>query len=314
MTNLGSKLKSRDITLLTKVHLVKGLVFPVVMYGCESCKKSWVLKNWCFWTVVLEKTLQNPLGSKEIQSVHPKENQSWTFIGRTDAEAETPILWPLDSKSWLVRKDPDAGKDWMQEEKGMTEGEMVGWHHQLHGLEFEQALGVGDCQGSLAYCSLWDCKESDTTEQLNWATSMGDECNCPMVSTFFSTTLLGNQYEDWPSWITALSWWRSLCNSMKLWAMPCRANQDNGSEHRVLTKRDPLEEGMANCPNILSVRISWTIKKYKTLVICSYLCKNKNKCMLPYKKFKEKYILWIHNTVSSRHTWEICRVHVYVFF
>ena len=134
-------------------------------------KKSWVLKNWCFWTVVLEKTLESPLGSKEIQSVHPKGNQSWTFIGRTDAEAETPILWPLDSKSWLVRKDPDAWKDWRQEEKGMTDGEMVGWHHRLHGLEFEQALGVGDWQGSLACCSLWDCKESNTTEQLAWEMS-----------------------------------------------------------------------------------------------------------------------------------------------
>ena len=102
-------------------------------------KESWALKNWCFWTVVLEKTLESPLGSKEIQPVHPKGNQSWIFIGRTDAEAEAPILWPADGKNWLIWKDPDIGKDWRQEEKGMTEDEMVGWHHWLDGHEFEQA-------------------------------------------------------------------------------------------------------------------------------------------------------------------------------
>ena len=100
-------------------------------------KKSWALKNWCFWTVVLEKTLKSPLDCKEIQPVNPKENQSWIFIGRTDAEAETLILWPSDAKNWLIRKDPDAGKDWRQEEKGTTEDEMVGWHHRLNGHEFE---------------------------------------------------------------------------------------------------------------------------------------------------------------------------------
>ena len=130
-------------------------------------KESWALKNWCFWTVVLEKTLESPLDSKEIKLVNPKGNQSWIFIGRTDAEAETPVLWPPDGKNWLIRKDPDAGKDWRQEEKGMTEDEMVGWHHQLNGHEFEQALGVGDGQGSLACCSPWRCKGSDRTEWLN---------------------------------------------------------------------------------------------------------------------------------------------------
>ena len=100
-------------------------------------KESWAPKNWCFWTVVLEKTLESPLDCKEIQPVHPKGNQSWVFIGRTDAEAETPILWPPDAKSWLIWKDPDAGKDWRRDEKGMTQGEMVGWHHQLNGHEFE---------------------------------------------------------------------------------------------------------------------------------------------------------------------------------
>ena len=124
--------------------------------------------NWCFWTVVLQKTLEDPLDSKEIQPVHPKEDQSWIFIERTDTEAETPILWPPDAKNWLIWKDLDAGKDWRQEENGMTEVEMVGWHHQLNGHEFEQAPGVGDGQRSLACCSPWDHKESNVTECLNW--------------------------------------------------------------------------------------------------------------------------------------------------
>ena len=113
-----------------------------------DCKESWVPKNWCFWTVMLEKTLESSLDSKEIQPVHPKGDQSWVFIGRTDAEAETPILWPPHAKSWLLGKDPDAGRDWGQEEKGTTEDEMVGWYHWLNGQGFEQALGVGDEQHS----------------------------------------------------------------------------------------------------------------------------------------------------------------------
>ena len=130
-------------------------------------KESWVLKNWCFWTVVLEKTLESSLGCKENKSVHPKGNQSWIFIGRTNAEAETPILWPTDVKKWLIWKDPDAEKDWRQVGKGTTEDEMVRWHQQISGQEFEQALGVGDEQGSLACSSPWGQKESDT-ERLNW--------------------------------------------------------------------------------------------------------------------------------------------------
>ena len=140
MTNLDSILKSRDITLPTHVCLVKAMVFPVVMHGCESWmdyKESWALKNWCFLTVVLEKTLESPLECKEIKPVNLKGNQSWIFIGRTDAEAETPILWPPDMKNWLIGKDPDAGKDWRQEEKRTIEDEMVGCHHQPDGLEFE---------------------------------------------------------------------------------------------------------------------------------------------------------------------------------
>jgi len=129
-------------------------------------KESWVPKNWCFQTVVLEKTLASPLDCKEIQQVHPKSNQSWIFIGRTDAEIEALILCPPHAKSWLIGKHPDAGKDWRQEEKGTTEDVMVGWHHWLNEHEFEWTLGVGDGQGSLACCSP-DTTESDTTEQLN---------------------------------------------------------------------------------------------------------------------------------------------------
>ena len=131
-------------------------------------KECWAPKNWCFWTVMLEKTLESPLDCKEIKPVNPKRNQSWIFIGRTDVEAEAPILWPRDVKNWLLGEDSNAGKDWRQKEKGTTEDEMVGWHHRLHGHEFEQAPGVGDGQGSLTYCSPWGCKESDMTELLNW--------------------------------------------------------------------------------------------------------------------------------------------------
>ena len=130
-------------------------------------KESWAQKNWCFWTVVLEKTLESPLDCKEIQPVHPKGDQSWVFIRRTDAEAETPILWPPDAKSWLIGKDPDARRDWGQEQKGMTEDEMAGWHHQLDGHESEWTPGVGDRQGGLACYDSWGHKESDTIEQLD---------------------------------------------------------------------------------------------------------------------------------------------------
>ena len=133
-----------------------------------DCEESWAPKNRCFWTMVLEKTLESPLDCKEIQPVHPKEDQSWVCIWRTNVEAETPILWPSDAKSWLISKDCDTGKDWGQEEKGMTEDEVVGWHHQLNGHEFEWTPGVGDGQGGLACCDSWGRKESDTTERLNW--------------------------------------------------------------------------------------------------------------------------------------------------
>ena len=139
IATLDSILKSRDVTLPTKVHLVKAMVFPVVMYGCESgnIKKAERWRIDVFEMRCWEKTLESPLDCKEIQPVHPKADQSWVFTGRTDAEAETPILWPPDVKSWFIWKDPDTGKDWGQEEKGTTEDEMAGWHHWLDGHEFE---------------------------------------------------------------------------------------------------------------------------------------------------------------------------------
>ena len=130
-------------------------------------KENWALKNWCFWIVVLEKTLESPLDCKEIKPVHPNGNQFWIFIGRTDVEAEILILWPPDVNSWLIRKDPDAENDWRQEEKGTTEDEIVGWHHRLNGHEFEQTQGDSEGQGSLVCCSPWSRKESDTTEWLD---------------------------------------------------------------------------------------------------------------------------------------------------
>ena len=131
-------------------------------------KESWALKDWCFGTVLLEKTLESLLACKKIKPLNPKWNQSWIFIGMTDAEAETPVLWPLDVKNWLIRKDTDAGKHWRQEEKGTIEDEMAGWHHRLNGHEFEWTPGVGDGQGGLVCCSPWGRKESDMTEWLNW--------------------------------------------------------------------------------------------------------------------------------------------------
>ena len=132
-----------------------------------DCEESWVPKNWCFWTGVLEKTLESPLDCKEIQLVHSKGDQSWVFFGRNDAKTETPVLWPPHAKSWVIGKDSDAGRDWGQEEKGTTEDEMAGWHHRPDGREFEWTPGDGDGHGGLVCCDSWGCKESDTTERLN---------------------------------------------------------------------------------------------------------------------------------------------------
>ena len=150
ITNLDSILKNRDITLLTNKcpsSQCYGFSSSYVWMWKLDHKESWAPKNWCFWSVVLEKTLESPLDCKEIQPVHPKGNQFWIFIGWTEAEAEALILWPPNAKNWLTGKDPDAGQDWRQEEKGTTEDEMVGWHHWLDGHEFEQAPGIGDGQG-----------------------------------------------------------------------------------------------------------------------------------------------------------------------
>ena len=152
-----------------------------------DCEESWASKNWYFWTVVLEKTLEGPLDCKEIQPVHPKGDQSWVFIGKTDDEAETLVLWPPHVKSWLIGEDPDAGKDWGQEEKGTTEHEMAWWHHRLDAHEIGWTPGVGDGQGGLACCDSRGRKESDTNEQLNltelnWSSVEG--CLGLMVTPF----------------------------------------------------------------------------------------------------------------------------------
>ena len=174
MTNLDSILKSRDIILPTKVRLVKAMVFPVVKYGCES----WTINkavcqriDACELCAVGEDSWESLGLQGEKKTANTKGNQPWIFIARTDAEA--PILWSHDVKNWLIGKDPDAGKDWRQEEKETTEDEMVGWHHQLNGHEFEQALGVGDGQGSLVCCSPWVLKELNMTERLNWTELKG---------------------------------------------------------------------------------------------------------------------------------------------
>ena len=142
--------------------------------GNNKIKRQTKKQNWCFWTVVLEKTPESALDCKEIQPVHSEEDQPWDFFGRNDAKAETPVLWPPHGKSWLIGKDSDTGRDWGQEEKGTTEDEMAGWHHRLNGYEFEWTPGVGDGQGGLARCDSWGRKELDTTQWLNWTEGTGE--------------------------------------------------------------------------------------------------------------------------------------------
>ena len=167
MTNLDNSEKQRRY-FASKDPSSQGYDFSTGQLWIERWTiKIWAPKNWCFWTVVLEKTLESPLNCKEIQPIHSKD-QPWDFFGRNDAKVESPVLWPPHVKSWLIGKDSDARKDWGQEEKGTTEDEMAGWHHRLDGRESEWIPGVGDEQGGLAYCDSWSCKESDTTERLNW--------------------------------------------------------------------------------------------------------------------------------------------------
>ena len=225
VTNLNSILQSRDITLPTKVCLVKAIFFHV-MYGCES----WTIKKAGFWRIdafelwCWKKTLESPLDCKEIQPVHPKGNQSWIFIGRTDAETEAPILWPPDEKDWFIGKEPDAGKDWRQEEKGTTKDELVGWHHWLDGLEFEQALGVGDRQDREAWCvavhgvsksrtrlsdwseltwSLWTTMWMTLVEDSSAPFEPWDNCSprldCNLMQDWFQSFLLALLLHSWPS-------------------------------------------------------------------------------------------------------------------
>ena len=189
--------KSRNITLLTKVHLIKAMVFPVVMYGCDmDCQESWGLKNLCFWTVVLEKTLEGPLDCKEIQPIHSKWDQPWDFFGRDDAKAETPVFWPPHAKSWLIGKDSNAGRDWGQEENGTTEDEMPGWHHWLDGRESEWTPGVDDGQGGLACLPFMRLQRvwHDWATELSWTDGsswafLGKEsaCNVRDLSSIFGS-------------------------------------------------------------------------------------------------------------------------------
>ena len=186
----------------------------------------------------VEKTLQSPLDCKEIKPVHPKENQSWILIGRTDAEAETPILWPPNVKNWLIGKDPDAGKDWRQEEKGTTEDEMVEWHHPLDGHEFDQARRVGNGQGSLVCYSPWGHKESDTTEQLNWTEAGQGDCDIFLTCFRFSR----------------LSWWPSL--------LQCRSQKDSFIYYLRV-----------HCFFLLLLFLMWTIlTSLLNLLQCCFCC------------------------------------------
>ena len=227
MTNLDCILKSRAITLLIKVHLVKAMIFPVVVYGCVSwtikkaeCWRTDAFELWCW------RRLESPLDCKEMKPVNPKGNQSWIFIGRTDAEAETPIHWPPDEKSWLIRKDSDAGKDWRQEEKGLTEDEIVGWHHWLKGHEFEQALGDGEEQGSseLWFIEPFKWKPLPQLAFAKWSETydVGDSqrlclraievwqhlmCSVDTTRSFDSSYLENRQTKTWGLSISHFSFW-----------------------------------------------------------------------------------------------------------
>ena len=185
MTNLDSIFKSRDITLPTKVHLVKAMVFPVVVYGCESwtIKKAQHWRNDAFELWCWRRPLRAPWTARRSNQSILKEISPEYSLEELTLKLKLSILWPPDAKNWLLGKDPDAGKDWSWE-KGMTEGEMVGWHHWLNGHESEKTLGVGDGQGGLACCNLWGHKESDMPEQLNWSELIHLSMDIWVVSSF----------------------------------------------------------------------------------------------------------------------------------
>ena len=210
-----------------------------------DCEESWVLKNWCFWTVVLEKTLESSLDSKEIQPVHSKGDQSWVFFGKNDAKAETPILWPPHAKSWFIGKDPDAGRDWRKEEKGTVEDEMAGWHHWFDGHEFEWTLGVRDGQGGLTCFDSWARKESDTTEQLNW-TELTEYLFTSIV--IYASTLLNSLLTKLAQFSIAVSQWVKNPPAMQ---------ETQETQVWSLGRENPLKEGMATHSSILAWRIPW---------------------------------------------------------
>ena len=214
----------------------------VWMWELDS-KESWGLKNWCFWTVVLKKTLESPSDSKEIKPVYPKGNQLWIFIGRIDAEAEAPILWPPDTKNWLIWKDPDGGKDWRQEEKGMTEDEMVGWRHLLNGHGFEQTPGDSEGQGSLECRSPRGRKESDTTE---WPNSNKGKCYLPSE--------LGWYLHWWVKFLAPCH--KSGASLVAQTVKNLPAMREIGV--RSLSQEDLLEKLMATHSSIPAWKIPWT--------------------------------------------------------
>ena len=238
-------------------------------------KASWVPKNWWFWTVMLQKTLESPL--EEIQPVNPKGNQSWIFTGRTDTETEAPILWPLDVKNWLTERDPNAGKDWRQEEKGMTEDEMIRWHHRHDGHEFDQAPGVG--QGSLVCCSPSGRKESNMTEWLNWLKDLfhqfpwSTEC-LTLHPEFASGSVEGQQ----------LQWHRQMANALVVvvqWLVnalgKCQLVVDTGKQRRDM--RDVWGK-LGTCPFFLFfyyVFYKWVKTQFSLSLISRGRCQNHSK-------------------------------------
>ena len=199
-----------------------------------DCEESWATKNWCFWTVVLEKTLESPLDCKETQPVHSEGDRPWDFFGRNDAKAETPIVWPPHAKSWLIGKDSDAGRDWGQEEKGTTEDEMAGWHHRLDGREFEWTPGVGDGQGSLACCDSWGHRVGhDWATELNWTSLLFGEGNgTPLEYSCLENPMDGG------------AWWAAVHGILKSW-----------HDFTFTFHFHALENGMATHSSVLAWRI-----------------------------------------------------------